>query len=153
MGVSVGNDNWLADRTVSIGYYALVEYSLVSPTPDYFSEECRWWDIHEVPSLLFDHDLMVERALHTLRLQLHYQPIGYNLLPEKFTMPELQRLYETIIGKPLDRRNFQKKILGLGYLQRLEERKTIGAHKSPYLYQFDKQQYDKALEEGLGFGY
>jgi 8-oxo-dGTP diphosphatase len=149
--VSVDKNNWLAERTVSIGYYALVEFSKVAPSPDFFSEECRWWDLKEIPSLLFDHDLMVERALHTLRLQLHYQPIGYNLLPDKFTMPELQRLYETIIGQPLDRRNFQKKMLGLGYLQRLDERRSIGAHKSPYLYQFDQAKYDQALREGLGF--
>ncbi|SDK40196.1 NUDIX domain-containing protein [Catalinimonas alkaloidigena] len=151
-GEPIGPDNWLADRTVSVGYYALVEFSKVNPTPDFFSEACRWWDLHELPPLLFDHNQMVTQALHALRAQLHYQPIGYTLLPETFTMPELQALYETILDRPLDRRNFQKRMLGLGYLQRLDERRTIGAHKSPYLYRFDRFQYEKALQEGLGFG-
>ncbi|MEQ1586627.1 MAG: NUDIX hydrolase, partial [Cyclobacteriaceae bacterium] len=77
----------------------------------------------------------------------------YNLLPEKFTMPELQRLYETILDEELDRRNFQKRMLALDILERLEERKTGGAHKAPYLYRFDKKKYLKALKQGLKLGW
>ncbi|MCU0355150.1 MAG: NUDIX hydrolase, partial [Cytophagales bacterium] len=75
--------------------------------------------------------------------------IGYNLLPEKFTMPELQTLYETILGRKLDRRNFQRKVLGYGILERLDERRSGVAHKAPYLYRFDQDQYHKALRDGL----
>lgn len=153
LNTSLAPDNWLLDRTISIGYYALVEFSKVNPVPDYFTEQCLWWDIHCLPLLLFDHALMVEEALQTLRLQLNYQPIGYNLLPEKFTMPELQKLYETILDKPLDRRNFQKRMLGLGILERLEERKSVGPHRSPYFYRFEKQKYQEALTAGLSFGF
>jgi 8-oxo-dGTP diphosphatase len=88
-----------------------------------------------------------------MRLQLNYQPIGYNLLPQSFTMPELQRLYEAILGKKLDRRNFQRRMLGFGILRRLPERKAGGAHKAPYLYEFDHDAYKRALLEGLHGGW
>jgi 8-oxo-dGTP diphosphatase len=135
----------LVTRDVSVGYYALVEFAEVTPTPDFFTEECRWWDVDQIPLLLFDHNDMITIALKTLRRQLSYQPIGYKLLPEKFTMPDLQQLYETILGQELDRRNFQKRMLGYNILERLEERKFGGAHKAPYLYRFDKEKYEKAL--------
>jgi hypothetical protein len=92
-------------------------------------------------------------ALATLQAQLNYQPIGYNLLPDKFTMPELQRLYETILNKKLDKRNFQRKILSCGILRILEEKRKGVAHKAPYLYGFHLQKYRKALKEGLSGGW
>jgi hypothetical protein len=143
----------MRERFVSVGYYALVEFSKVSPRPDWLSDECQWYDIHKVPALIYDHNEMVEKALETLRIRLNDYPVGYNLLHEKFTMPELQRLYETILDKPLDRRNFQKKMLSLGILERLKERKTGGAHKAPYLYRFDKKKYERAMKQGLKLGF
>jgi 8-oxo-dGTP diphosphatase len=147
------SNSWMQDRMISIGYYALVEYSQAEPRPDLLSEECRWWDIHELPELLFDHRMIAETALKALRTHLSFQPVGYNLLPRKFTFPELIGLYETILEKRLDRRNFQKKIEGLGILERLEERRNIGPHRAPYLYRFNKKVYDKALTEGIIFGF
>ena len=135
-------------RAVSIGYYALVDYSKVMPAPDAFTDECAWWPISDLQPLLFDHNYIVEVALHALRVQLGWKPIGLNLLPEQFTLPELQRLYETLLGKALDPRNFQRKILSLGILERLPERRKGGAHKSPYLYQFDQEKYQQVLKEG-----
>jgi ADP-ribose pyrophosphatase YjhB (NUDIX family) len=145
--------NWLFDRTLSVGYYALVEYSLVSPKPDFLTEECRWWDIHEVPTLLFDHNEMIEKALQTLQQEIYHQPIGYNLLPQKFTLPEIHDLYETILDKKLDRRNFPKKLITLGIIKKLKERRNIGPHRSPFLYRFDKRNYEKALREGLALSF
>ncbi|MGM9509235.1 NUDIX hydrolase [Larkinella sp. GY13] len=136
------------DRTVSIGYFALVDFSKVTPTADFLTDECRWWDVEKLPSLLFDHNHIVAVALRTLRVQLSWQPVGYNLLPEKFTMPELQRLYETILNRPLDPRNFSKKMRALGIIERLEEQRKGGAFKSPYLFRFNKEKYEKALQEG-----
>ncbi|MFN7118055.1 MAG: NUDIX hydrolase [Saprospiraceae bacterium] len=136
-------------RFVTVGYYALVNFSNTIPRPDDISEECRWWNLHEVPPLIIDHPQILNKALETLRLQLRHQPIGYNLLPEKFTMPELQKLYETILGKTLDRRNFQRKVLSYGILKKLDETRKGGAHKAPYLYSFDLEKYQKALEQGL----
>jgi len=146
--------SWLMERFVTVGFYALVEFSKVSPQPDLISSECTWWDVHSVPKNMFlDHDDIFEKALQTLRMSLNDHPIGYELLPTKFTMPELQRLYETILDNSLDRRNFQKKMLSLGILERLKERKTGGAHKAPYLYKFNKAKYDKALKQGLKGGF
>jgi ADP-ribose pyrophosphatase YjhB (NUDIX family) len=144
---------WFEQRFISVGFYALVDFSLAEPTPDLFSDQCIWKALEEVDHLMLDHNLILDKALETLRLQLNNQPIGYNLLPEKFTMPELQRLYETILGKDLDRRNFQRRILSYGILNKLEERKTGGAHKAPFLYEFNLDNYRKALQGGLYGGW
>lgn len=142
-----------ATRDISVGYYALVEFTRVEPTPDFLSAECRWWDIDQVPHLLFDHNTMIRLALKTLRRQLSYQPIGYNLLPETFTMTELQTLYETILGRSLDRRNFYKQIMNYNVLEQLEKRPTIPSSKAPYLYRFRKERYDQLLsDEDLSVG-
>jgi len=141
--------SWMNKRFISIGYYALVEFSKVSPHPDILSNACQWWDIDQVPALIYDHKEIISKALDSLRLDLNDHPVGYNLLPGKFTMPELQRLYETILGEELDRRNFQKRMLALDILERLKERKTGGAHKAPFLYRFDKKKYARALKQGL----
>lgn len=126
----------MTERVVSIGYFALVNVAEATPTPDAFSEECRWWDVRDRPPLLFDHGAIAIAALETLRAQARYLPLGRSLLAEKFTMPELQQLYEAVLGRALDRRNFQKWVLDLGFVERLPERKTGGAHRAPYLYRF-----------------
>lgn len=136
------------ERVISIGYYALVDYASVFPNPDIFTDECRWWDLNEVPELLFDHNEILKKALHSLRLELGYQPVGLNLLPEKFTMPEMMRMYEAILGRKIDPRNFQKKILHSGIVIKLNEVKKGLAHKSPNLYKFDKEKYQEVLEDG-----
>ncbi|WP_159517534.1 NUDIX hydrolase [Sunxiuqinia indica] len=144
---------WFSNRFISVGYYALVNFSQVEPTPDFFSDRCEWQSIDEIDRLIIDHNQIINKALETLRLQLNYQPIGYNLLPPKFTMPQLQKLYETLLGKTLDRRNFQRKILSYKILNKLDERKTGGAHKAPYLYEFNLENYQKALQNGLYGGW
>jgi ADP-ribose pyrophosphatase YjhB (NUDIX family) len=135
-GVTVPDHHWLVSRIISVGYVALVDFAEATPAPDFLSEECRWWDLHDRPALLFDHDAVVDRALETVRTRLASEAIAANLLPATFTMPELQRLYETILGKPLDRRNFQKSILDRGLVERLPTRREGGAHRAPFLYQF-----------------
>jgi ADP-ribose pyrophosphatase YjhB (NUDIX family) len=145
--------SWIMDRFITVGYWALVEYSKVTPQPDWLSEECRWWDVNEIPKLMYDHNVIVTKALEALQHSLNDHPVGYNLLPEKFTMPELQRLYETILDTALDRRNFQKKMLALDIFERLSERKTGGAHKAPFLYRFDKKKYERAMKQGLNLGF
>lgn len=141
--------SWISKRFISVGYYALVEFSKVNPRPDILSTDCKWWDVHKVPSLIYDHKQIMNKALEAIRFDLNDHPVGYNLLPGKFTMPELQRLYETILDEKLDRRNFQKKILVLDFLVKLKERKIGGAHKAPFLYTFDKKKYAQALKQGL----
>jgi ADP-ribose pyrophosphatase YjhB (NUDIX family) len=152
-GIELRDDHWLFQRFVTIGYYALVEYSYVDPKPDSFSDFCIWRDVDDLPALMMDHREIFEKALETLRLHLNYHPVGYNLLPAKFTMPQLLKLYETILNKKLDRRNFQRKILSYKILKRLKEVKKGGAHKAPYLYSFDLRRYQRALREGLQDGW
>jgi 8-oxo-dGTP diphosphatase len=150
--LAVKGKSWIMDRFVTIGYWALVEFSKAAPAPDEFSMDCKWWDINKVPKLILDHNHILDNALTSLRLNLNDYPVGKDLLPEKFTMPELQRLYETIFGKALDRRNFQKKMLSFDILEKLKERKQGGAHKAPFLYRFDERKYQQALKQGLKFG-
>jgi 8-oxo-dGTP diphosphatase len=148
-GVRITKDNWLIDQTISVGFYAITDFEKSIPNPDMMAEDCAWFDIDNLPKLEFDHDEMVKEALHTLRVQLYHYPIGYNLLPEKFTLTEIHALYETLLGKKLDISNFPKKLITLGLLKKLDEKRSIGAHRSPHLYMFDKENYDKALREGL----
>ena len=148
-GVRITKGNWLVDQTISIGFYAITDFSRSVPEPDMMSENCAWFDINNLFPLEFDHDEMVKEALHTMRVQLYHYPIGYNLLPEKFTLSEIHALYETLLDKKLDISNFPKKLIALGLLKKLDEKRSIGAHRSPHLYMFDKEKYDKALQEGL----
>ena len=142
-------ENWFTNRFLTIGYYALVDFCDVNPAPDQFSTSCAWCDLNNVPALKLDHTLILKTALDTLRVQLNYQPIGYNLMPKEFTMPELQKLYEAILDKKLDRRNSQRRMLGFGILKRSEQLRKGGAHKAPYLYSFDLENYRAALLEGF----
>ena len=142
-------DSWLFERTLSIGYFALVDYKRVSVQTDFFTEDYSWWDVGAIPPLLFDQNEVVDKALTTLRLQIYHQPIGYSLLPDKFTLPEIHTLYETILGKKLDQRNFAKKLVSLCLIKKLDEQRAIGPHRSPFLYQFEKPAYEDALRQGI----
>lgn len=144
-------DSWLGQRFVSVGYYALVDYTKLSPTGGEQEQQFQWSDIRQLPPLMMDHRQIVEEAYQVLQQDLYIKPIGYNLLPEKFTMPELQRMYEAILGVALERSHFQKKMLRLNIYERLEERKEGVAHKRPYLYRFKPEQYEEALSKGLRF--
>ncbi len=137
------------DQTISIGFYAITDFSRSIPQSDMMVEKCAWFDIDNLPSLEFDHDEIVKEALHRMRLDLYHFPIGYNLLPEKFTLSEIHALYETMLGKKLDISNFPKKLISLGLLKKLDEKRNIGAHRSPHLYKFDKKKYKQALRDGL----
>lgn len=144
---------WLTRRFVTIGYYALVDFSKILPNPTGRYEVVEWIDHKEVPELILDHKEILDKALDTLRTELNLMPVGYNLLPEKFTIPELQKLYETILDKKLDRRNFLRKITNIGILTKLDEKKSNVAHKAPNLYSFDKEKYDEVLKNGLNQGW
>lgn len=148
IGVKI-DKSWMFERFITIGYYALVDFTKVNPTPDNISSACEWFSINDLPEMILDHRNILDEALRSLRMQLNFHPVGYSLLEQKFTMPELQKLYETILGKKLDRRNFQRKILTTGILKRLEETKKGVAHKAPFYYKFDLRNYKKALKAGM----
>lgn len=130
--------DWLSKRFISIGYYALVDIHKVKPQTSSFDMEIGWQDVNNLPNMIMDHKQIVEMAKEMLRQSIDSKLIGFNLLPETFTMREIQELYEAIFDKPFARNNFQKKILDLNVLDRLEKKYTGAANKAPFLYQFKK---------------
>ena len=137
--------SWMFERFITVGYSALVDFTKVTPVADSISDACAWFNISKIPHLILDHNQIFDKALENLRSELNFHPVGYNLLSKKFTMPELQKLYETILSKKLDRRNFQRKIEATGILKRLNETKKGVAHKAPFYYKFDLLKY-KSVE-------
>jgi len=143
--------SFVEQRFISTGYLSLVDIQSCAPTPDILSDQCTWIPLSELPALLYDHDEIVKKALEQVRNRINYMPVGISLLPEKFTMKEFQTLYEQILGKSLDRGNFQKKMLKLGFLDRHEKQLSGGAHKAPYLYSFNRKKYNELVEHGIGY--
>ena len=133
---NIPEDHWLLRRFITVGYYALVDFTQAIPTPDEISDSCRWYDLNALPKLIQDHALIIQKALETLQVSLDQKLTGFNLLPEQFTMGELQSVYETIQNKQLIRAAFQRKMLSLGILELVAKKMTGKAHKAPYLYRF-----------------
>jgi 8-oxo-dGTP diphosphatase len=129
--------SWLLDRFISVAYYALINYEDVVPMPDALSDSCEWYALDELPNLMLDHAEIVAKALQTLRENLERKLVGMNLLPALFTMNQLQKVYEAILGEKLHRGTFQRKILSLNILQRHEKQFSGKAHKAPFLYSFE----------------
>lgn len=134
-GLKPTSDHFLLRRFISIGFYALVDFTKVNPAVDQLSDECKWHDLKSLPQLIQDHRYIIEKALFTLRKDLDKKLIGFNLLPDMFTMGELQALYETVLEKDFLRSSFQRTMLGLSILEKVSK-KTGVAHKAPYLYKF-----------------
>ena len=139
-----------AGRVISVAYYALI------PAHNYSDEYSKqygatWVSLKDLPPLIMDHNLMVEKGMARLRRRTATQPIGFELLPKEFTIPQLQALYEAIYQSALDKRNFRKKILSMGLLIKLEEKDKSTSRKGAYLYRFDKRKYKKLVEAGFNF--
>jgi ADP-ribose pyrophosphatase YjhB (NUDIX family) len=148
-GMKIDDLGWLAGETASIGFYAITDMEIATPKADFLSSECRWFPVDKLPPLGFDHDEMVREALFTMRMHLYHFPIGKNLLQQKFTLKEIKRFYEVMSGKQLNASNFPNKLIALGLIVKLDEKRNIGAHRSPTYYSFDEETYEKALDEGL----
>lgn len=138
----------LSPRTISVGYYALVDINEVKARPDLYTEECQWFEIDDIPRLLFDHNEMIETAHVTLRKEMRFQPIG-DMLPEKFTLNELHKLFQSILNTNVDRRNFHKLVTRYDFLIKLPERRTGVANTSPHFYRIDYKKYRAALKKGI----
>lgn len=151
--ISREDGKWFTQRFITIGYYALIDFLKAVPQKENSQEIIEWIDHKEVPELILDHREILDKALNTLRIELNLMPVGYNLLPEKFTIPQLQKLYETILDRKLDRRNFLRKITNIGILNKLDEKKSNVAHKAPNLYTFDTDKYKEVLKNGLNQGW
>ncbi len=139
------------DRVVTVAYYALVNLTEheIQATTD--ADEAKWFPCEALPELAFDHQRIFQTALRRLQGKLRYEPVGFELLPAKFPLSQLQRLYETVLNQTLDKRNFRKKLLKMGLLIELDEWQTGVAHRAPRLYQFDKQKYEQLRQQGFNF--
>jgi hypothetical protein len=137
-------------RIISVAYFSLIKIN------DHDSELVKkhgasWIPVAELPELIFDHTDMVNRALRKLRIRARTQPIGFELLPEKFTIPQLQRLYEAIYQIPFDKRNFRRKLLAMGLLEKLDEKEKETSKKGAFYYRFNQKKYEELLEKGFNF--
>ena len=132
-------NNWLNQRFISVCYYALVDDTKVNPITEPFFSHFKWFDVKKVPKLLYDHNLIIKKALSRLQSDLDEKLVAFNLLNKTFTMNELQTLYEAVYQTPLVRTNFQRKMLSLNVLERLDKQYSGKSHKAPYLYRFIKQ--------------
>ena len=138
------------DRVISVAYYALINVKNYSPQ-ELSGHKVAWFPVEAVPSLIFDHAHMVAKAREQLRHDAKHHPIGFALLPKKFTMPQLQRLYEAILETELDRGNFSRRIKALGILQRLDEKERGGSKRGAWYYVFDEASYHALRETGMTF--
>ncbi|MCA9175624.1 MAG: NUDIX hydrolase [Planctomycetales bacterium] len=151
------------ERVVSVAYFALVRMSDHQAKAATDAADARWARVRDIqtpssgtdpPMLLqlaFDHGEILDTARQRLRNKVRYQPLGFELLPEKFTLRQLQHLYEVVLERPLDKRNFRRKILGMNLLEELAETEQGVAHRAARLYRFDHDRYERLSREGLNF--
>jgi ADP-ribose pyrophosphatase YjhB (NUDIX family) len=139
------------ERVVSVAYYALVKLSHYRVKAATDARDAAWFAVSDVPALAFDHDTILEVALARLKAKVRYEPIGFELLPAKFTLSQLQHLYEVVLERPLDKRNFRKKILGMPLLVELDEMERDVAHRAARLYRFDERKYQQLRNKGFHF--
>jgi len=135
-------------RTVSVAYFALVNLAEHPVHAASDAQEANWFEMDDLPPLAFDHDLILQVAVNRLRAKVRYQPIGFELLPEQFTLSQLQKLYETILGvkESLNKRNFRTRILKMGVLREVGKQEGV-AHRPAVLYSFDKERYEQLAKE------
>lgn len=137
-------------RVISTSYYSLIKIQDIDPDHE-MTSNARWCPINELPELIFDHTKMVEMALNSLRHDAHRKPIGFELLPPKFTLPQLQSLYEAIYQQNFDKRNFRKSILKMNLLDQLDEKDKENSRKGAWLYRFNEEKYKELLRQGFFF--
>ena len=135
------------ERVLTVAYYALVRMQDVKGGDD--AAKAEWFALDEVPLLAFDHDMILRLALNELRKQIHFEPIGFELLPEKFTIKELQLLYEAILDVKFDRRNFYNKMMHLEILTQLDETVFNSPKKEAFLFKFNPEKYDELKQKGF----
>jgi 8-oxo-dGTP diphosphatase len=137
-------------RVVTIGYFALIRIGTKELTPlTPYARRAFWHPVNDLPTLAFDHTEIFKRAYKKIRTKLNYEPIAFELLPEKFTLTQLQTLYEAVLSKKLDKRNFRKKMLSYGFLKELSEKQKGVSYRAAKLYKFDRRKYLKIFQADL----
>jgi len=139
------------ERVVTVAWYALVRLSDHRVMAATDARDAAWFGMDDLPQLAFDHDQILREAYQRLQSKVRYEPIGFELLPVKFTLTQLQKLYEIILGRTLDKRNFRKKILSFDVLLELDEVETDVAHRAARLYRFNPKRYREMVKQGVNF--
>jgi 8-oxo-dGTP diphosphatase len=138
-------------RVVTIAYFAFVKPEIYTITPGLLTEEAAWVNVDAVPDLVFDHNHILESTIQTVRRKIRNEPIGFEMLPDRFTLPEFQKLYEAVLDRKMDKRNFRKKILKMSLLVPSGETQKGVKHRAARLYRFDELVYNDLKEKGFCF--
>jgi 8-oxo-dGTP diphosphatase len=138
-------------RVITIAYYALVNVDMYALNPGFTASEAKWVNVHEVPRLPYDHKAILNFGFRHLKHKVRHEPIGFNLLPKKFTLHQIQQLYEAILETQLDKPNFRRKLLNMNLLVPCHEKQKDVSHRAANLYRFDKKIYDQLTEKGFSF--
>ncbi|WP_337967725.1 NUDIX domain-containing protein [uncultured Flavobacterium sp.] len=144
-------DRFPLRRVITIGYYALVKREDYNIKAGFTASDAQWYKIDSIPDLIYDHNEILAYSLKHLRNRVRQAPIGFNLLPEKFTLLQLMHLYEEILGIEMDKSNFRRKILHMKLLVELDEKQQDVSHRAAKLYKFDPAIYKKLTEKGFNF--
>jgi len=139
-------------RVITVAYIALIRIERYDPKPMSWADRIQWHPLTEARDLAFDHDSILEKAIEKLKVRVLREPLGFELLPDKFTLNELQKMYEVVLGESFDKGNFRKKILGMNLLIDLNESQKNVAHRPARLYRFDPERYAALRERGFSFG-
>ena len=139
------------ERVVTVTYYALVSLAGHDVRASTDARNAAWFTVNDLPELAFDHAMILAAAHERLRGKVRYQPLGFELLPEKFTLRQLQHVYEVILDRQLDKRNFRKKVLGMEIVKETNEIEKDVSHRAARLYRFDKRKYDRLTKRGFNF--
>jgi len=141
-------------RVITVAYYALVNLNAFDPKPSNFAESVSWEPVEDIKSMAFDHLEIFNKAREELYRKLKIQPIGFNLLPKKFTLSQLHKLYEAIVGRELDKRNFRRKMIKLEIVKKLDEKQKGVPHKPSNFYEFHLENYKRLVNKGFdNFGF
>ncbi|MFV5697242.1 NUDIX hydrolase [Flavobacterium sp. ZT3R17] len=144
-------DRFPLRRVITIGYYALIKRADYNVKAGFTAADAKWYKINEIPDLIYDHNEILDYSLKQLRNRVRQAPIGFNLLPEKFTLLELMHLYEEVLGVEMDKSNFRRKILHMKLLLALDEKQQDVSHRAAKLYKFDAKIYEKLTQKGFNF--
>ncbi|KAF2080412.1 NUDIX hydrolase [Flavobacterium sharifuzzamanii] len=144
-------DRFPLRRVITIGYYALVKREDYNIKAGFTAADAQWYKIENIPDLIYDHNEILDYSIKHLRNKVRQTPIGFNLLPEKFTLLQLMQLYEEILGIEMDKPNFRRKILHMKLLVALDEKQQDVSHRAAQLYKFDPEIYKKLTEKGFNF--
>ncbi|WP_395077205.1 NUDIX domain-containing protein [Flavobacterium sp.] len=148
-GDNVNRDS--RNRVISVAYFALVDSTKFDIKADTDADKVQWFAITDIPKLAFDHNMIVKKAIERLKAKLSYQPIGFDLLPQKFLFSDLENLYCSILEKEIDRRNFRKKLMSFGVIEETSEFSSVKTGRPAKLFQFNHQKYNALVKEGFHF--